>query len=156
MKATDPATDALDSAESEPPRKPVKPLPRATALLRSPLQQVPSNLKVAIFGVGPSGQEALSKLRRRGANVECFTDANSMNWYAKLDGVPVVAPAALRARRIDVIAVAASTAREASSASSTGAGEKRQAVSDSAMRAQGRTSLHRSATRIDISVSSDR
>ncbi len=106
-------TDALDSAESEPPRKPVKPLPRATALLRSPLQQVPSNLKVAIFGVGPSGQEALSKLRRRGANVECFTDANSMNWYAKLDGVPVVAPAALRARRIDVIAVAASTAREA-------------------------------------------
>ena len=41
---------------AEAPKKPVKPLPRATALLRSPLQQVPSNLKVAIFGVGPAAR----------------------------------------------------------------------------------------------------
>lgn len=98
---------------AEAPKPSLKPMLRATALLRSPLQQVPSNLKVAIFGVGPSGQQALTQLRRRGANVACFSDANSLNWYDKLDGLPIVAPAALRARKIDLIAVAASSPRDA-------------------------------------------
>lgn len=99
------AEGALDGAPDL-PVKPLKPLPRATALLKSPLQQVPSNLKVAIFGVGGAGAEALVQLRRRGASVACFSDANSMMWYDKLEGLPIVAPAALRARKIDIIAVA--------------------------------------------------
>jgi 2-polyprenyl-3-methyl-5-hydroxy-6-metoxy-1,4-benzoquinol methylase len=96
---------ALDTTPEVPSAAPKK-LPRATALLRSPLQQVPSNLKVAIFGVGGAGADALVQLRRRGATVACFSDANSMMWYDKLEGLPIVAPAALRARKIDIIAVA--------------------------------------------------
>lgn len=99
------ADGALDLA-LEAPKAALKPLPRATALLRSPLQQVPSHLKVAIFGVGQPGTDALAQLRKRGANVTCFSDANSMMWYDKIEGLPIVAPAALRARKIDVIAVA--------------------------------------------------
>ncbi len=98
------AEGALDSG-TELVAAPPKKLPRATALLRSPLQQVPSNLKVAIFGAGGPGAEALVQLRRRGASVTCFSDANSMMWYDKLEGLPIVAPAALRARKIDIIAV---------------------------------------------------
>jgi SAM-dependent methyltransferase len=104
---------ALDATVAEAPRPSVKPVPRATALLRSPLQQVPAHLKVAIFGVGASGQDTLMQLRRRGANVECFTDANSLNWYDRIEGLPVVAPAALRARKIDLIAVSPSSAKDA-------------------------------------------
>jgi hypothetical protein len=98
--------DHVDLSAADAPPVKVKPLPRATALLRSPLQQVPSNLKVAIFGAGSGGQKTLQQLRRRGANVACFSDINSSHWYDTLDGLPVVAPAALRARRIDLIAVA--------------------------------------------------
>lgn len=95
------------------PRLESRPLPRATALLKSPSQQVPSGLRLAIFGVGNYGQDALHRLRQRGANVACFSDLNSTHWYDKLEGLPVVAPAALRARKIDLIAVACLEAKEA-------------------------------------------
>ncbi len=85
---------------------PARPKLRATAVLDEDTQPVPSDLRVAIFGAGSRGVRTLAQLRRKGATVDCFVDNNATKWYENIGGVPVVAPAALRARRIDVIAVA--------------------------------------------------
>lgn len=85
---------------------------RATSILATPDAELPANLKIAIFGAGASGQRALARLKHRGATVDCFADNNATKWYESIAGVPVVSPAALRARKVDVIAVAALTARE--------------------------------------------
>ena len=86
---------------------------RATALFNGSDAEFPPRLKIAIFGCGRLGQRTLQLLRKRGAVVECFADNNALKWYEHIDGVPIVAPAALRAKRIDVIAVASSSGRDA-------------------------------------------
>jgi FlaA1/EpsC-like NDP-sugar epimerase len=68
---------------------------------------------VAIFGAGSRGVRTLAQLRRKGATVDCFVDNNATKWYENIGGVPVVAPAALRARRIDLVAVASVPGKDA-------------------------------------------
>jgi len=86
---------------------------RAAALLEDAGQPVPADMRIAIFGAGPRGVRALAQLRRKGATVDCFVDNNATKWYANIGGVPVVSPAALRARRIDIIGVASLPGRDA-------------------------------------------
>jgi SAM-dependent methyltransferase len=90
-----------------------KPKLRASVVLDEQTPVPSPNLRVAIFGAGPRGIRALAQLRRKGATVDCFVDNNATRWYENIGGVPVVSPAALRARRIDVIAVASVPGRDA-------------------------------------------
>ncbi|MGE0863299.1 MAG: methyltransferase domain-containing protein [Vicinamibacterales bacterium] len=107
----------LDAGTADPPRAmttaPSRPKQRATAMLDDTAPAVAADLRVAIFGAGSRGVRTLAQLRRKGATVDCFVDNNATKWYENIGGVPVVAPAALRARRIDVIAVASIPGRDA-------------------------------------------
>jgi 2-polyprenyl-3-methyl-5-hydroxy-6-metoxy-1,4-benzoquinol methylase len=90
-----------------------KPKLRATAMLDEAGKPLPAEVRVAIFGAGSRGVRTLAQLRRKGATVDCFVDNNATKWYENVGGVPVVSPAALRARRIDVIAVASVPGKDA-------------------------------------------
>lgn len=104
-----------DSGDQARPATPVttRPKLRATAMFDEASPAPPSDIRVAIFGAGPRGVRTLAHLRRKGAMVDCFVDNNATKWYENVGGVPVVSPAALRARRIDVVAVASVPGRDA-------------------------------------------
>jgi 2-polyprenyl-3-methyl-5-hydroxy-6-metoxy-1,4-benzoquinol methylase len=109
------APDGADAHDRPRPAAPVvaKPKLRATAMFDEAAPLPTADVRVAIFGAGSRGVRTLAQLRRKGAVVDCFVDNNATKWYENLGGVPVVAPAALRARRIDVIAVASVPGKDA-------------------------------------------
>jgi len=109
----DSAGDDCETAERPAKAARGRPKLRASAIVDDNTPVPAPDLRVAIFGAGPRGVKALAQLRRKGATVDCFVDNNATKWYKNIGGVPVVAPAALRARRIDVIAVASVPGRDA-------------------------------------------
>lgn len=62
--------------------------------------------RVAIFGTGQAGRQALIRLRRIGAHVDCFADNDRGRWGQAVEDVPVVDPGTLRARGVTFVAVA--------------------------------------------------
>jgi len=111
-------TFAVETGETEDQPRPAapastKPKLRATMMFDEAGKPMPGDLRVAIFGAGSRGARTLAQLRRKGALVDCFVDNNATKWYENIGGVPVVAPAALRARRIDLIAVASLPGKDA-------------------------------------------
>lgn len=69
--------------------------------------------RIAIFGSGQGGRQALERLRRAGARVHCFADNDRQRWGQAVDEVPIVDPATLRERGVNFIAVASRPGREA-------------------------------------------
>jgi hypothetical protein len=72
---------------------------------------LPPDLRVAIFGTGQGGRQALSRLRARGAHVDCFADNDRSRWNQTLDEVPIIDPATLPSRGVGFIAVASVSGR---------------------------------------------
>ena len=85
---------------------------RAAALLRSG-EALPADVRIAVFGAGSGGRRALRSLRARGGDVACITDNDRARLGATIDGVPVVDPASLPERGIDIVAVASLPGRSA-------------------------------------------
>lgn len=85
---------------------------RAAALLRSG-RSLPTGVRIAVFGAGSGGQRALRSLRARGGDVACLTDNDRARHGSIIDGVPVVDPASLPTRGIDIVAVASLPGRSA-------------------------------------------
>jgi 2-polyprenyl-3-methyl-5-hydroxy-6-metoxy-1,4-benzoquinol methylase len=69
--------------------------------------------RVAIFGTGLAGRQALVRLRRIGAHVDCFADNDRGRWGQAVEEVPVVDPGTLRARGVTFVAVASLPGRDA-------------------------------------------
>ncbi|HQZ37887.1 MAG TPA: class I SAM-dependent methyltransferase [Vicinamibacterales bacterium] len=78
-----------------------------------PTASEPAYLRVAVFGTGQGGREALARLRSHGIGVDCFADNNRSRWNDRIDDVPVVDPSTLPMRHLDFIAVASTPGRDA-------------------------------------------
>ena len=66
---------------------------------------------MAVFGAGSGGRRALAMLQARGARVVCVADNDQARHGQALEGVPIVAPASLPARAIDLVVVASAPGR---------------------------------------------
>ena len=86
---------------------------RMQRLVDGRTDSLPDGLRFAIFGTGRGGRQALDMLRSRGGAVDCFADNDVSRHGTTIDGVPVVHPAMLPTRPIDVIAVASLPGRRA-------------------------------------------
>ncbi|HXT71023.1 MAG TPA: methyltransferase domain-containing protein [Vicinamibacterales bacterium] len=62
--------------------------------------------RVAVFGAGSGGRQAIDMLRSRDIDVVCIADNNIDRHGETIDGVPVIAPADLATHQIDAIVVA--------------------------------------------------
>lgn len=67
---------------------------------------LPGHLRIAVFGAGSGGRLALDALHARGGRVVCVADNNASRHGTTLDDVPIVDPATLPARAVDVVVVA--------------------------------------------------
>lgn len=81
-------------------------------ILRAPAE-ARSGLRVAIFGTGRGGRNALARFRAFGVAVACFADNDRTRWNQRIDDVPVVDPATLPARGVSFIAIASVPGRDA-------------------------------------------
>jgi hypothetical protein len=84
---------------------------RAQLLLEYHDVTLPPGLRFAIFGAGEAGERALAMLRARGAVIDCFADNDASRHGTAIDGIPIVPPACLPRRHLDVIAVASHAGR---------------------------------------------
>jgi FkbM family methyltransferase len=48
--------------------------------------------RLVLFGAGPFGQWALSRLRKAGVEPACFSDNNQAIWGSRVDGIEVLSP----------------------------------------------------------------
>jgi hypothetical protein len=73
----------------------------------------PADQRIAIFGSGQGGRQALDRFRRLGARVDCIADNDRARWGQAVDEVPIVDPQTLRQRGVSFVAVASRPGRDA-------------------------------------------
>jgi 2-polyprenyl-3-methyl-5-hydroxy-6-metoxy-1,4-benzoquinol methylase len=81
-----------------------------------------AGIRVAVFGAGAGGQQAIASLRARGAIVDCVADNNASRHGSTANGVTIVDPSTLPSRQLDLIAVASLPGRAAILAQLAGLG----------------------------------
>ncbi len=78
---------------------------RASALINDG-EPLPPSTRVAVFGGGSGGRQAIAMLQSRGAVVDCVADNDPSRHGGTLEGIPVVNPSTLPDRQVDAIVVA--------------------------------------------------
>jgi len=81
-----------------------------------------SGIRVAVFGAGTGGQQAIALLHARGAHVDCIADNNTSRHGTTTNGISIVDPSTLPERKLDLIAVASLPGRAAILAQLAGLG----------------------------------
>ncbi len=81
-----------------------------------------AGITIAVFGAGAGGRQAMASLRARGAVVDCIADNNASRHGETIDEAPIVDPATLPSRKVDMVAVASLPGRAAILAQLAGLG----------------------------------